>query len=75
MMEQKYQSLLVSFFDLPEFREDRCNEELANADSLLRFQLITELEDSFSVAFSRTDILEFTTYQKGYEILRQKLGE
>ena len=43
----------------------------ADWDSVGHMTLITQLEDTFDVMFEMEDILEFSSYEKGIEILRK----
>ena len=43
----------------------------AGWDSVGHMQLITHLEDLFGIALEMDDILEFSSYEKGMEILRR----
>lgn len=40
-------------------------------DSIGHMQLMTELEEVFGVVFEMEDILDFSSYEKGKEILRK----
>lgn len=40
-------------------------------DSVGHMQLMTQLEDVFGIALEMDDILEFSSYEKGLEILRK----
>jgi len=43
----------------------------AGWDSVGHMQLITQLEDIFGIALEMDDILEFSSFEKGIEILRK----
>lgn len=40
-------------------------------DSVGHMQLIAELEDAFDIMFDTDDIIDFSTYEKGIEILKK----
>lgn len=40
-------------------------------DSVGHMQLIAELEDSFDIMFDTDDIIDFSSYKKGKELLRK----
>tara|TARA_B100000029_G_C17091260_1_gene784324 strand:- start:323 stop:559 length:237 start_codon:yes stop_codon:yes gene_type:complete len=40
-------------------------------DSIGHMTLISELEDSFKVTFETDDIIDFSSYEKGKEILKR----
>ena len=40
-------------------------------DSVGHMQLMTQLEDAFGIALEMEDILEFSSYEKGIEILKK----
>lgn len=46
-------------------------QAIAGWDSVGHMQLITQLEEIFGVAFEMEDILDFSSYEKGMEILRK----
>ena len=43
----------------------------AGWDSVGHMQLMTQLEDVFGIALEMEDILEFSSYEKGLDILRK----
>ncbi len=43
----------------------------AGWDSVGHMQLMTQLEDVFCIALEMEDILEFSSYEKGLDILRK----
>jgi acyl carrier protein len=46
-------------------------QAVAGWDSVGHMQLMTELEDVFGIALEMEDILEFSGYEKGMDILRK----
>jgi acyl carrier protein len=59
-----------------EISEEQVNAELAyqgvdNWDSVGHMGLIAELEDAFDIMFETDDIIDFSSYDKGIEILKK----
>lgn len=46
-------------------------QAVAGWDSVGHMQLMTELEDVFGIALEMEDILDFSGYEKGMDILRK----
>lgn len=46
-------------------------QAVAGWDSVGHMQLMTQLEDVFGIALEMEDILEFSGYEKGMDILRK----
>ena len=46
-------------------------QEIDNWDSVGHMGLIAELEDAFDIMFETDDIIDFSSYEKGREILRK----
>ena len=72
---EKYREAFINSLDLS---SDLVNEELAyqgvdNWDSVGHMNLVAELEDSFGIMMETEDIIDFSSYTKGMEIL-QKYG-
>ncbi len=40
-------------------------------ESVGHMELVSDLEDKFGVSFSTLEVLDFNTYQKGIELLRE----
>ena len=45
--------------------------EIAEWDSIGHMQMIAELEDAFEIEFEMDDIIDFSSYNKGFEILEK----
>ena len=72
---EKYNEVLKGCLRL---EDDELNENLMynrhrNWDSVSHIDMIAELEETFDVQFSTLEIMQFSTYNKGIEIL-EKLG-
>lgn len=65
-----------AFAEALEMEMDKINENLEYAkspewDSVGHMNLITMLEDKFGIMFDQDDMLEFSSYEKGKEILKK----
>jgi len=49
-------------------------QEIPEWDSVGHMELISEIEDAFDIEFETEDIIEFSSYQKGQEILAANYG-
>lgn len=63
-----------AFIECLEVSDDQLNDELVYQsidtwDSVGHMQLIAALEDSFDIMLDTDDIIDFSSYQKGKEIL------
>ena len=72
-MKEKYIELFVNAFNLS---EDQVGEGVAMGvtegwDSVGHVSFITELEDAFDIMLDTEDIIQFSSYEKGIEILRK----
>ena len=71
--EKKYISAFVEAFSI---EEDVVNSELEYEsieewDSIGHMGLIAELEDAFDISLEMDDIIDFSSYEKGKEILEK----
>lgn len=70
---EKYNAVFCEIFNVSEsnlgngFNKDT----VSDWDSIRQLSLITMLEDKFDIFFDSTDILEFSSYQQGKDILRK----
>lgn len=46
-------------------------QEVEDWDSVGHMQLIAELEDTFDIMFDTDDIIDFSSYEKGKELLKK----
>ncbi|MGN0154410.1 MAG: acyl carrier protein [Lachnospiraceae bacterium] len=46
-------------------------QSVSGWDSVGHMDLVAELEDAFDIAFETDDIIEFSSYNKGKEILKK----
>lgn len=68
-----YNTIFMESFDLS---EDQLNDDLVyqsvdDWDSVGHMQLVASLEDSFDIMMDTDDIIDFSSYEKGKEILRK----
>lgn len=73
MTIQEYNKIFMEAFSLT---EEQLNDEVAMGktadwDSIGHVKLITSIEDSFDIMLDTEDILNFTSYGKGKEILKK----
>jgi len=69
--KEKYNRVFIESFSLD---EEKLNEKLEyNSieawDSIGHMQMIAELEDAFEIEFEMDDIIDFSSYNKGVDIL------
>ena len=71
MIFEKLKSLIVDQMGVPEAAVtlDASFEEDLGADSLDTFELIMGLEEAFDIRIDTRDVLDFTSYEKGEEVL------
>ncbi len=69
----KYRQAFVKGLELP---EDEVSSQLTyqkvpNWDSVGHMSLVAELEDAFDIMLETDDIIDFSSYDKGMEILKK----
>ena len=69
--KDNYDRVFIESFDLD---EKKLNDKLEynsikSWDSIGHMQMIAELEDTFEIEFEMDDIINFSSYKKGMEIL------
>ena len=71
--KKKYEQIFIKTFSIGE--SDLNDELLYNSipewDSVGHMTLIGLLEDTFEIAMDMDDIIDFSSYNKGYEILEK----
>ena len=70
---EKYQQAFADAFDLDksEVGEDLEYQKIKAWDSIGHMELISALEDAFDIEFETDDIIDFSSYEKGKEILKK----
>ena len=71
--KDNYDRVFIESFDLD---EKKLNDKLEynsikSWDSIGHMQMIAELEDTFEIEFEIDDIINFSSYNKGMEILEK----
>ena len=69
---EKYKNAFVESFDLDVKEVENASQETVEIwDSIGMMSLIAVIEDSFDLELQPDDIVEFTSYQKGNELLKK----
>jgi len=67
---EKYNQVFIEVLDITaEKLEGLSYKELKQWDSIGHMSLIAELEDAFDIEIETDDIIDFSSYEKGKEIL------
>ncbi len=68
---KKFNQAFMTAFEIEEsiIGADLKYESIQQWDSIGHMQLIAELEDSFEISMEMDDIIDFSSYEKGKEIL------
>lgn len=71
--KQKYDEIFKSVFEVT---DEQLNEQLVYTsvpqwDSIGHMAMIAELEDAFDIMMETDDVIEFSSYYKGMEILKK----
>ena len=71
MNNEKYNQAFKAAFDIDEeiIGADLKYESIQEWDSIGHMALIAELEDAFGISMEMDDIIDFSSYEKGKEIL------
>jgi acyl carrier protein len=71
--KDKYQSIFIKSLSIKEtsFNEDIKYNEIPEWDSIGHMTLISGLEDGFNISMETDDIVDFSSYKKGTEILKK----
>ena len=71
--KQKYQDIFIKSLsiDSNKFNENIKYNEVSEWDSIGHMTLMSGLEDGFGIAMETDDIVEFSSYKKGIEILKK----
>jgi acyl carrier protein len=70
---KKYNQAFMTAFDIKEesLDSDFKYNSIPEWDSIGHMGLIAELEDSFEISMEMDDIIDFSNYEKGKEILKK----
>ena len=72
-MKEKYNMAFITAFDIDNdlLGPDLKYESIPAWDSIGHMSLIAELEDSFEISMEMDDIIDFSSYHKGIEIMKK----
>jgi acyl carrier protein len=70
---EKYNAAFIKTFDIAEseLNEGLTYQSIQAWDSVGHMTLIAELEEAFDIMMDTEDIIDFSSYEKGKEILRK----
>ncbi len=70
---EKYRNAFVKGLELPleEVKSGLTYQGIENWDSVGHMGLIAELEEAFDIMFETEDIIDFSSFEKGIEILKK----
>ena len=69
---EEYDNIFIRMFDVKHEQLLTLEyQSIENWDSVGHMSLIVSLEDAFEITFEMDDILDFSSYSKGIEILRK----
>ena len=71
--KEKYQDIFVKSLELEKskFNENIKYNEIAEWDSIAHMVLMSGLEEGFNITMETDDILDFSSFKKGIEILKK----
>ena len=71
--KQKYQDIFVKSLSLEKskFNENIKYNEVPEWDSIGHMALMSGLEESFGITMETDDVVDFSSYKKGIEILKK----
>jgi len=69
--KQKYDQVFIEIFSITksDLEEDLIYNSIPEWDSVGHMRLIAELEDKFEIVMEMEDIIDFSSYKHGFEIL------
>ena len=69
--KQKYQDIFIKSLaiDSKKFDENFKYNDIPEWDSIGHMTLISGLEDGFKISIETDDVVDFSSFKKGYEIL------
>ena len=71
--KQKYQDIFIKSLSIDgkQFNENLKYNEIPEWDSIGHMTLISGLEEGFSISVETDDIVDFSSFKKGIEILKK----
>jgi|TARA_B110000438_G_C15820656_1_gene654313 acyl carrier protein len=72
--EKKLQDIFIECLEIPKdsFTTELKYNDIPEWDSIGHMSLISAIEEKFSISMETDDIIDFSSYKKGQEILEQK---
>lgn len=71
--KEKYINAFVETFEIPVKEVEKLNyQDISAWDSVGHMGLIAALEETFDIMMDTDDIIDFSSYKKGMEILSEK---
>ncbi len=69
--KEKYNKVFMECFSLEEqqLENDIEYNSIASWDSIGHMEMIAELEDAFDISMETDDIINFSSYKKGFELM------
>ena len=72
MSASLYKTIFAKSLSISEkFDENLKYNEIPEWDSIAHMTLIAELENQFNISLETDDIIDFSSYKKGFEILKK----
>lgn len=70
---EKYNEIFINCLEIgeEELNDDLTYNTIENWDSVGHMQLIADLEEAFDIMMETDDIIDFSSYGKGKEILKK----
>jgi len=69
---EKYNQVFINTFNINEQQLPTLNYQGVDTwDSIGHMKMIAELEEVFDIMFETDDILDFSSYLKGFEVLKK----
>ena len=70
---EKYVNIFKTMFNVDEIEAEKLEyQSIESWDSVGHMELVTEIEDAFDIEMETDDILDFSSFSKGKEILKEK---
>ena len=71
--KEKYDKVFMDSFSIDKTKVDKSlvYESVSEWDSVGHMGMIAELEESFDIMLETDDIIDFSSYEKGIEILKK----
>ena len=71
--EKKYEDVFINSFAIEKSKlnEELIYESVPDWDSVGHMGMIAELEDTFNIELETDDIIDFSSFEKGKEILKK----